>query len=404
MTSATANTPQLLAFDPFSHEFRDNPYPWQPRLLEEAVGFMTMEGIPSAWVARYADCLTVLRDWESFSSVKPKNLPGMEKVDFFNGQPVMNYSDPPDHTRLRNVINVAFSPRRMQEITESTAILANEILDGIRAGQAIDAVNDITKKYAMRILLNNFLNVEDKDQHIFMKYVASLYLLDQVKPGEPKPQAFLDAWDAGREYCRYAIANARKNKTQDLIGLIVAAEEGGSISDNEMMAMMVVLFTGGVSTMASAGTSSLYYLASNPAIAERVRQEPALAKKVVEESLRLDPPVTLVMRFATRDVELGGKTILKGMPVYTLISVANRDPAEFPDPDRFDIDRKSLRHMSFGNGIHTCIGNSVTRNVMPLLIQGALNRFPDLRVDNSRETTWETTARSRHRGFQPLMT
>lgn len=404
MTTDKADQLELSSFDPFDLSFRDNPYPWQPLLLEQGIGFFEPEGVPSAWVARYADCLAVLRDWESFSSTKPKNLPGMEKVDFFNGQPVMNYSDPPDHTRRRGVVNAAFSPRRMQQISEATAQLADRILNGIAEGQAIDITNDLTKQFSSHILLNDFMNVDDKDKHIFMEYVASLYLLDKVRPGEPKPQAFLDAWEKGSAYCRAAIARAKREKSDDLIGLIVAAQEGGTLSDDEMMAMMVVLFIGGVSTMAAAGTSSLYYLAQNPDVAERVRQEPQLAKKVVEESLRLDPPVTLVMRFATRDVEVAGKTIKQGMPVYTMISIANRDPAAFTDPNQFNIDRQHLRHVSFGNGIHACIGNAVTRNVIPLLIQKTVQRFPNLRVDDSRKTIWETTARSRHRGFQPMLT
>ncbi|MDB6063280.1 MAG: hypothetical protein JWM78_3383 [Verrucomicrobiaceae bacterium] len=391
-------------FDPFSMAFRNNPHAYYDDLLQNSPGFMLLEGIPSAYVARHDQVLAVLRDPAKFSSLKPKNLPGMERVDFFNSKPVMNYSDPPEHGRLRKVTQPVFTPRRMQEASTEMARMITEILDGVGQGETIEVVSAITKKLAVELLLTHFLGVEEKDQHIFFNYVKTLSSLDKMRPGDPKPKEFLDAWDEGTAYCREALKRAAQEQSDNAIGLIYQAMQGDVLSDDEVMAMMITLLIGGVSTMASSATSALYHMAANPELAQRIRKDPALAKIQCEEAFRYDPPVTLVMRFAMEDVEIGGKLIRKGMPVYTMIAVANRDPAVFPEPDRFSLDRENMRQLSFGFGIHNCIGNAITRATVPLLVVEVANRYPNLSIDPTRGIDWETSPRSRHIGAMTLRT
>lgn len=388
-------------FDPFSQIFRDDPESFHPMLLAESPGFTHMEGVPSAYVADYAQCQAVLRNFRSFSSLKPKGLPGMDRIDFFNGLPVMNYSDPPDHTRRRKVVNPAFTPKRTEMLNENAGILIDRLIDGLLEKGSFEALNELTKIVSVDVLLRRFLAIEDKDHHIFMNYVATLPLLDKMRPGDPKPQAHLEAWAAGAAYCREQQDLARKGECENLIGIIANGADGGAIDDSEMMAMMIVLLIGGVSTVAGAAAASLLNIARNPEIAARVRAEPALALNVLEESMRLDPPVSLVMRFAAQDTEVGGKVIPKGMPVYAMIAVACHDPAVFPDPYVFDVDRPNVKeHLAFGYGMHTCIGNAITRNVIPLLIQKVVERMPNLRLaDRSDALQWDcSTPRARHIG------
>lgn len=389
-------------FDPFSTEFRERPEKYHPLLLANSPGFIMMEGVPSAYIAGFAQCQAVLRNFKGFSSLKPKGLPGMERIDFFNGLPVMNYSDPPDHTRRRKVVNPAFTPKRTQMLNENAAVLIDSLLDKIIAkGGAFEALSDLTKILSIDVLLRRFMGIEDKDQPIFMNYVMTLPLLDKMRPGDPKPQAYLDAWAAGAAYCKEQQELARKGECHNLIGVIAEGAEGGAIDDDEMMAMMIVLLIGGVSTVAGAAAASLMNLARNPDVAERVRQDPSLAINVLEESMRLDPPVSLVMRFATDDIEVGGKVVPKGMPVYVMLGVACHDPEVYPNPYKFDVDRPNVRdHLAFGHGMHTCIGNAITRNVVPLLIQKVVQKMPDLRLaDRPDALTWDTsTPRARHIG------
>ncbi|WP_416465426.1 cytochrome P450 [Sphingomonas sp. VDB2] len=403
MTSYIAGNARDLEFsdfDPFGDAFRRHPEKFHPMLLTQSPGFIHMEGVPSAYVAGFAQNQAMLRNFKAFSSLKPKNLPGMERIDFFNGLPVMNYADPPDHTRRRKVVNPAFTPKRTQMLNENAAIFIDRLIDDIvERGKGFEALGDLTKPLSIDILLRRFLGIEDKDQAIFMNYVATLPLLDSMRPGDPKPQPYLDAWAQGAAYCKEQQALARQGRCHNLIGVIADGAEDGAIDDDEMMAMMIVLLIGGVSTVAGAAAASLMNLARHPDIAERVRQNPSLAGAVLEESMRLDPPVSLVMRFATDDTELGGKVIPKGMPVYAMLGVACHDPDIFPDPYRFDIDRPNGKdHLAFGYGMHTCIGNAITRNVVPLLLNKLLARMPDLRLaDRDDAVQWDTsTPRARH--------
>jgi cytochrome P450 len=399
LPAAELTAPVLAAFDPFGQDFRDNPQRFQPALIAASPGPILMEGVPSVFVASYAQSAAVLRNFKAFSSLKPKGLPGMERIDFFNGLPVMNYSDPPDHTRRRKVVNPAFAPKRTEMLNDNAAILIDRVLEEIAAKGAFEAMTDLTKKLSIDVLLRRFLGIADADQHIFMNYVATLPLLDKMRPGDPKPQPYLDAWEEGARYCRRQQELARQGECHNLIGVIADGAEGGAISDDEMMAMMIVLLIGGVSTVAGAAASSLMFLAQNPACADRLRRDPAAADNHLEESLRLDPPVSMVMRFAAQDAQIDGKPVAPGTPIYVLIAVACHDPAKFPDPHRFDIDRPNVKdHLAFGYGMHTCIGNAITRTIVPLLVRKVASRFPNLAVAPGPDAiVYDTsTPRARH--------
>ncbi|HLS98359.1 MAG TPA: cytochrome P450 [Porticoccaceae bacterium] len=407
MTAPTVDSVKHLVFedfDPFSAAFRADPTAYHSDLLAKSPAFIAMEGdIASAYVAKFDQCLQVLGNWEQFSSVKPKGLPGMQRVDFFNSMPVMNYSDPPQHDRLRRVVNVAFSPGRVRQLAEATDTIIDQLLGRIEAGQAFDGMADIGKPLAVKVLFDEFLGIPPKDQHIFFEFGATFFLLDKLKLGDPKPKEYLDAWARGEAYLRDVLAQAGKTGGDNVLAMIAAASESGTMSDAEMMAMVCVLFTGGVPTVSAMSASAIHYLAAHPEIAERIRQDESLAKPFCEEVFRLDAPVTLVMRFATEDVEVGPQTLLKGMPVYTMISVANRDPEVYDNPLEFSVDRKNMRHLAFGNGTHVCIGNAITRMILPKLVVEAARRLPGLRLDPNGEGVWETSPRSRHRLKVPVI-
>lgn len=400
MTTATATANPVMDFDPFGPEFRSDPVSFHARLLASSPGFIEMDGVPSAFVATYAQVAAVLRNFKAFSSLKPKNLPGMERVDFFNSMPVMNYSDPPDHTRRRKVVNPAFTPKRTETLRDCAGEIVDRLIGGLIAkGGEFEGLAALGRRLSVGVLMDNFLGIPVEDQQIFLDYVMTLPLLDKMKPGDPKPQPYLDAWEKGAAYCRRQQELAREGQGNSLIRVIVEQAEGGAISDDEMMAMMIVLLTGGVPTVGGAAAASLMNLARYPDVAERIRQDPSLAPAFLEETLRLDPPVNLVMRFTKEATEVGGTVIPEGTPVYVMIRVACHDPSVFPDPTRFDIDRPNLKdHVAFGQGMHTCIGSSIARAVVPLMISSVAQRMPGLRLaDRDDAVVWDSsTARARH--------
>ncbi len=391
---------EIRDFDPFGLEFRNNPVAYQQELIKDSPIFVKMEGVPSAIISSYTQNIAVLRNFKGFSSLKPKGLPGMERIDFFNGLPVMNYSDAPDHTRRRKVVNPAFTPKRTEMLNENAQILVDRLLELLARKGEFDAFEEFSKPLSIDTLMCRFLGITAPEhQQIFFDFVKSLPLLDKLRPGDPKPPEYLDAWARGVVFCKEQQALAKEGKCSNLIGVIAESAEDGAIDDNEMMAMMIVLLIGGVSTVAGAAAAGLLYVAKNPEMAERIRQDPSLAAAEVEEAMRMDPPVSLVMRFATDDIQVGEKIIPKGMPVYVMISVACKDPAVFPDPYRFDIDRPNVKdHLAFGQGMHTCIGNAITRNIVPLVVRSVVKRFPNLRLaDRPDAVEWDaSTPRARH--------
>jgi cytochrome P450 len=387
-------------FDPFGRAFLDDPWRWYETLLRGSPGFMLMEGVPSAYVAKQRHVTTVMRDHKRFSSTKPKGLPGMERVDFFNGQPVMNYSDPPLHTRLRRVINAVFQPKRVLQLGDAMDRIIDDLLSDVKVGSIVDVGELITRKLAVRLMMGEFLGVPPEDQPMLLDFVATLGLLDSVRPGDPKPQAYLDAWEQGVGYCRHQIAKAREAGSDNIIGIIAGANEEGALTDEETMAMIIVLYVGGVGSIPSASATSILNLARNPDVAARVREDPAIASKVLEESLRLDAPVPLVMRFCVEDAEIGDIVIPAGTPVYTMLAAACHDPDIFPDPTWFDIDRPNLKeHLAFGHGMHTCIGNAVTRETVPRLAAAVAQRFPNLHFPDPSRVHFDGRPRSRHLRF-----
>jgi cytochrome P450 len=401
-------TEAMSDFDPYGMEIRADPFGLFPKLIAQSPGFMMAEGTPSAFVASYADVTLVTRDFKRFSSVKPEGLPGMERFDMFNGQPVMNYCDPPEHTRRRKVVNASFTPKRVEALNVNTQGLIDGLLEKAAAMDGVvDGIAALCQPVTTEVLLGELMNVAPQDRHIFFTATGGMGLLDKLRPGDPKPQAYLDGWAAGAVYIRRVIEEARANPAENLISLIAAAsDEGGAMSDSEMMAMMMVLLTGGLTTMTSATATAIYCIARNTQIRQRIKNDPSVASLALEEAMRLYSPVTLSMRFATMDSEIGGKPIPAGTPVYAIWAAANHDPKEFPEPGKFDIDRPNLKnHLAFGYGMHTCIGNAITRSVAPMIICSLIERFPDFRLaDPDAEPEFSLgSARGRHMTKLPLL-
>jgi cytochrome P450 len=404
MDTNMPSRPDLSNFDPFGSAYRSDPESFHGDLLAASPGFITVEGVRSAFAAQYAQVTAVLRNFKGFSSLKPKGLPGMERIDFFNGLPVMNYSDPPDHTRRRKVVNPAFTPKRTEALNEPAAKQIDEALEAAASRGRFDAVADLTKELSLQTLLDRFLKVDKADQHIFLSYFAATPLLDKMKPGDPKPKPFLDVWDQGAAWCRHQLQLAREGKCDNLISLIAASVDDGTIGEDEMMATMIVLLTGGVSTVAGAAGSSLLYLARNPDIAARIRNDPTLAANHLEEALRIDSPVPYVMRFGTDSSAIGDAVIPRGMPLYVMLSSANRDPDIFPDPGCFSIDRHNSKdHVAFGQGMHTCIGNAITRNIVPIVIRKTAARFTEITLAAEPDAVRYNSSNPRARHLERLV-
>lgn len=366
--------------DIFGPEMKSNPIPRLVEWAQRAPFYVRVAGVPQVVVTRYADVKRAYEDYEHFTSVKQK-LAGTEQLDYFSGLPVLSDFDPPAHTRLRRLMQPAFTPRKLASVEAGIQAYTDSLLDTVAQRGHFEAMEDIGHPLAAHSLLGLLLNIEPEDFGIFLRLSRALGTLAEVPPGSPPPQEYREAWAAGRAYCEAAIERRRSKPEDDLIGNIVAAQGGEDpLTTEELFATLMVLFVAGIGTIADLIGLSMIRLCRHPDQLALLREEPALILSAMEEILRIDAPGNFNHRFAAKDFEFEGLPIYRGMPVHLSMSAANFDPQLFPDPTRFDVRRNPRNSMTFGHGAHKCIGLPLVRLSGRIAIGGIVQRFPKLRL------------------------
>ena len=367
-----------VEFNPLLPEFIANPYPFYHRLRsEDPVHRSTL--LPDTWiVTRYADVAMILRD---------ARFGRHDAEDFFRERfgegPLINvftkwmlFRDPPDHTRLRNLVNKAFTPRAIEGLRPRIHDLVNYLLDAVQQRGSMDIMADLA--YPLPVLvICDLLGVPAKDRDLFKEWSGDVArTLDPIQTPEmvAKGHAVVESMVT---YFRGLIATLRKNPQGDILSAMIAAEEQGDrLSEDELLANCILLFSAGHETTVNLIGNGLLALMSHPEQKQLLQENPALIQSAVEEFLRYDGSVQLTGRSVKEDLEIGGKLIRQGERVMTVLAAANRDPAQFPDPDRLDIKRTDNYHVALGQGIHFCLGASLARAEGQIAIGTLLQRMP----------------------------
>lgn len=387
---ATAEPESLsgpVEFNPFLPEFRENPYPFYHRLRSaDPVHWSEFAG---RWVlTRYSDCVAVLRDATRFSA-DPNSWSGFAEFLAAQGGPGpmvqmqtkwMLLKDPPDHTRLRTLVTKAFTPRVAEGMRPRVQAIIDHLLDEVQAGGRMDLIAALAFPLPT-IVICEMLGVPAADRERFQGWARDLARsLDPIVTPEiiaaadQATLAFLD-------YFRLLVAKRRHDPQNDLLsGLIAAEEQGDHLSEDELLATAILLLGAGHETTMNLIGNGTLALLRNPDQLEKLKSDPTLIQSTVEELLRYDGSVQMTARTALVDVELGGKVIQKGVQAITVLGAANRDPEQFPDPDRLDITRQDNRHIVFGYGIHHCLGAPLARVEGQVAITTLLRRMPNLRL------------------------
>jgi pimeloyl-[acyl-carrier protein] synthase len=346
-----------------------DPIPYYRSLLASPPITVERRGIQWGIVSRYNDCVEVLRDHKHYSSVNP-NLPGTEDFDAFRGVPVMTFVDPPIHTRLRRVAAPSMAVRRIYDMEPQYRAICGRILDSWSGQREVDVVRSLAVELPVRVF-GHLLDVPERDYDL----VRSI--------GAPGQTLYTEDYLSSRHTYITDLVKRRRaqNGGQDLISLAVAAHEAGEkINELELFGMVMVLVTGGISTTADSISGAIYQMVSRPQLLEQLRANPALVPDLIEENLRFDGPVQTLFRVTIEDVEIGGSSIPARTPVYVVTGAANRDPAVFKDPDKFDLTRDPNDHLGFGEGVHFCIGAAPARVQGKIAVQMVLERFPHLGI------------------------
>jgi len=369
-----------LYFNPWDPQFRADPYAAYRALVEGPPRLMNF-GVTIAFAARYDDVTTVLGDHARFTAVRPPNLP-LARRGPFAGSATMLTSDPPVHTRLRRLVSRAFTPRRIHDLAPRISEITAGLLDGIAGrGGEFDLVAEFANPLPVTVIAE-LLGVPPGNYELFKQWSNAIVAgASRTQPWEEPPPEFLEAVAKLRGYFAEEIEARRRAPGADLISALVAAhDDAEALSSEELLAFVVLLLLAGNETTTNLIGNGMLALARHPEQLEMLRREPERIAGAIEEIVRYDGPVQGSVRFTTEAVELGGTAIPAGAPVFLLIGAANRDPAKFAAPEKFDPARDPNEHLGFGTGIHFCLGAPLARLEGAIAINAMLARFPRLRL------------------------
>nr|BBH86726.1 cytochrome P450 [Thermosporothrix sp. COM3] len=287
-------------------------------------------------------------------------------------------ADPPDHTRLRTLVNLSFTPRLVEQWRSRIQEIADELLDAVQERGEMDVIDDLAFPLPIRVI-SEMLGVPDEDRTKF-RYWSNI-----IVEATGDPQAFERAADDITAFTRYVhdlVEKKRNDESDDLLSKLIRAEsEGQKLSKHELVAMVFLLIVAGHETTVNLVGNGIYALLQHPEQLELLKQHPEHIKTAVEEFLRYYSPVmTATQRWAREDMELGGQQIKRGDNVLIVLAAANHDEHEFAEPDKLDITRKENHHLAFGKGIHYCLGAPLARLEAQIAVNTLLKRMPNVRL------------------------
>jgi cytochrome P450 len=371
--------------DLYSADGRLDPYPRYARLREIAPVHLTGSG--AAILTGYDDCMAVLRDPsmrtpEGALPKDPAQAAWRERPAARTLGESMLVQNPPEHTRLRRLVSGAFSPRRVMELTPDVEGLVDVCLDRMAdAGADGTAVNlrDLLAFPLPSAVIGTLLGIPESDWAWLDNPVADIVPALDLSV----PEVALDRADeAARVLLPYfgeLAADRRREPRADLISALVTARDGDEqLTEDELVPTIMLIYAAGFSTTVGLITNACVALLRNPGQLALLQNDVTLAPAVVEETLRYDTPVQAVSRAASQDTVIGGVEIPAGTKINPFLAAANRDPLCFPEPDRFDLRRTGTKNISFGGGVHFCLGSALARLEGAVVFRALVERFPKL--------------------------
>ncbi len=388
MTVIHAPLSDLRAVSITDARHKADPFPFYARLRADAPVFpvmMTTRGTQRAWlVTRYADVLAVLKDDERFvkdrhnamTAEQLRKAPRLPPI-FRSLERNLLGLDGADHDRLKALVHRAFTPRMVEQLREQTQRQVDAALDRAERKGDMELLNDFALPVPLAII-GRMLGVPEDDEARFARWARAFLSISTRNPLPVIPSIlrFIN-------YPRTLIKLRRARPADDLLSALIQAREGSdALSDDEIVAMVVLLLTAGHETTVNLIASGTLTLLQHPEQLARLRAEPGLIASAVEEIVRYAAPVeTATERYAREDVTIAGTTIPKGELVLAVLASANRDAGQFPDPDTFDIARERKRHLGFGHGMHYCLGAPLARMEGQIALGTLIRRAPHLRLN-----------------------
>ena len=378
----------------------DNPYPIYRALREN--GRVYFSSTWKCWVlSHYQDIAAVLLNPEVFSSRgRVTNVIQREFPESFLDQikPLLHhYSrgvinlDPPDHTRMRRLLQKTFLPRTLERLTPAIRSTTAELVEAARVRGRMDVVADLAYPLPV-IVIAELLGVPREERDRLKRWSAAIMEFQAVPL--PRAETILSSQAAiveMRSYLRDIANERRKRPREDLISELVALEvDGDRLAEDELLSTCLTLLVAGHETTTNLIANATWLLLRHPDQLAKLRTNPGLMPSTIEEVLRFESPLHRVGRTALSDTEIAGAQIRKGETVFLLLAAGNRDPAQFPEPDVFDIRRTPNKHIAFGYGIHFCLGAALARLEAPIALNALFECWPNARIQSPESLPWHS--------------
>lgn len=368
----------------FTPAGRANPYPLYHRLREAAPVYHTERGM---WLlTRYDDCWATLRDprlgKEYAQQIEQRFGPDWRKHPALtSGEHSMLNTTGPEHTRLRKLVSKSFTPRMIENLKPVIERVVGDLLDPVAeagGGNILEAVG-----FPLPVtIIGEMLGVPEADRPRFRSLVSDLVAIFEMQPTEEQMVAADAAQLAIRAYFLDRIVELRRNPGADLLSKLATADSGGDrLTDDELVTLAGLLFAAGFETTTNLFGNGLFALLRHPDQLALLRQDPTLFANLPDEFLRYDGTAQMATRVTEADIEVGGITIPAGEQVFALLGAGNHDPARFADPDRLDVTRTEVQPLTFGGGVHFCLGAALARAEIEITFRGLLQRFGHIEID-----------------------
>ncbi len=380
--------------------FLDDPYPWYAALREHDP-LHALEG-GGVFLSRYEDAIAVYRAPQASSDKRQEFRPKLGDSPLYEHHTTsLVFNDPPLHTKVRRILMGAVNQKAIARMEPNVARLVDALLEDMAAKGAVNFIDDFAAQIPIEVI-GNLLDIPHEERGPLRGW--SVAILSGLEPR--LTPAMLEAGNRAVtefiDYLRGLIA-ARRRKPGDydtdvLTRLIQGEKDGESLTEKELYHQCIFLLNAGHETTTNLIGNGVWALLANPGELERLRTDPALVPSAVEEMLRYDGPIQLNNRRLTAPMTLGGRSLPAGTSITIGIGAANRDPAQFPDPERFDVARKPNRHLAFGQGDHVCVGMNVARMEGRIALARLIARFARIELAGAPERD----RRVRFRGFRKL--
>ncbi len=355
-----------MDYNPLSPEVRLDPYPYYEELRRDHPAYLTPLGAYA--ISRYDDVNYLLMSPQLFSSTA---MPTFN----INDQPVATVinSDPPDHTRLRNLVNRAFTPKIIADLEPRIREITAQLIDRVAAAGEMDLVADLATPLPVTIIAE-LLGVEPERGEDFKRWSDNVVL--QIGASQEDAERMDQELEGFSEYFQDAVEERRRHPKGDVISALVRAEEQQqALTSDQVLGFIGLLLIAGNETTTNLLGNAMLALLQHPDQLRLVLEEPSLIPNVVEEALRYDAPVQFLFRVTTREVEIAGTKLPQGAAVLPLFGSANRDDRRYPNAARFDVTRDAQGHVAFGHGIHFCLGAPLARLETRIALEALLSRL-----------------------------